>query len=77
LAVSTAVEQLVATCTGKRKEKTKQSEEKQTRVLLSHPVFSQDPQASIPVNSKVPPPSIEPKQPASHPQYQRANFLKR
>ena len=59
LAVSTAVQQLVATCTGRRKEATKQSEEKQTRVLLSHPVFYQDPQASLPVTFKVPPPSNE------------------
>ena len=64
LAVSTAVEQLVSAFAGRSKVETKQSEEKQTRVLLSNTALSQDPQTAIPVNSEVPPPSIEPRQPA-------------
>ncbi len=63
LAVSAAVEQLVAASVGRSQEQTTQPEEKQRRVLLSNPVFPQDPQPSRPVNSEVQPPSIEPRQP--------------
>lgn len=63
LTIAAAVEQLVAASAGRSKEKPERSEEKQTRVLLSDPAFSQDPQSSIPLKSEVPPSSIEPKQP--------------
>lgn len=64
LAVSAAVAQLVSASVGKSKGETQQSAEKQTRVLLSNPAFSQDPQISSPLKSEVPSPSIEPRQPA-------------
>lgn len=64
LALSVAVEQVIAASVGRSKEQTKQPESKQTTVLLSSPVFSQDPQTAIPVSSEVPPPSGEPIQPA-------------
>jgi flagellar biosynthesis protein FlhG len=63
LAVSAAVEQLVSASAGRSIEETKHSEGKGKRVLLSNPVFSQDPQASLSQKSKVPSPSIEPRQP--------------
>lgn len=63
LAVSAAVEQLISASVGRSKEEAQQPEEKQTRVLLSNPACSQDPQASSPLKPEVPPPSIEPKQP--------------
>lgn len=64
LAVSAAVEQLVSASVGRSKEETKQPEEKQTRVLLSNPAFSQDSQACRPLKSEVPPPPLEPRHPA-------------
>ncbi|TKB89267.1 MAG: MinD/ParA family protein [Nitrospira sp.] len=64
LAVSAAVEQLVAASVSRSQEQTTQPEEKQRRVLLSNPVFPQDSQASMPVNSEVQSSSIEPRQPA-------------
>lgn len=64
VAVSAAVEQLVAASVGRSQEQPTQPEEKQRRILLSNPVFSQDPPASVPVNFEVQPPSIEPRQPA-------------
>lgn len=64
LAISAAVEQLVSVSAGRSKEETKESEEKQTRVLLSSPALSQAPQTAIPMNSEVPPLPIEPRQPA-------------
>ncbi len=64
LVMSAAVEQLISVSAGRSKEDIKQPEEKQTRVLLSNPVFSPDPQAALPLKSEVPPASIEPRQPA-------------
>jgi flagellar biosynthesis protein FlhG len=63
LAVSAAVEQLVSASVGRSIEETKQSEGKETRVLLSHPVSSQDPQASLPLKSEDPSPLIESRHP--------------
>jgi flagellar biosynthesis protein FlhG len=64
LAVSAAVEQLVLVSAGRSNEQMKQPEEKRTRVLLSNPVFSQAPQASLSMKSEVLLPSSEPVQPA-------------
>ncbi len=64
LAVSAAVEQLISASAARSKEQKTQREEKQTRVLLSTPTCSQDPQAACPLPSNLPPPSIEPRQPA-------------
>ena len=75
LAVSAAVEQLVAASAGRSQEQTKQLEEKQTRVLLSIPTCSQDPQASIPLKSDLPSPSIEPRQSACASTIQNPNRL--
>ena len=61
LAVSTAVEQLIAASAGRSEEETKQPEERQTRVLLSKPACLQDPQTSLSLKMEVPPPSIEPR----------------
>ncbi|MFY4731000.1 P-loop NTPase [Nitrospira sp. BLG_2] len=55
LAMAAAVEQLVAASAGGSKEKTKQSEEKQTRVLLSNPAFTQDSHDSLALRPEVPP----------------------
>ncbi|TKB78690.1 MAG: MinD/ParA family protein [Nitrospira sp.] len=63
LAVSAAVEQVISASAVRRKEQTTQREEKQTRVLLSTPTCSQVSQASSPLQSNLPLPSIEPKQP--------------
>ncbi|HWF60784.1 MAG TPA: P-loop NTPase [Nitrospira sp.] len=63
LAVSAAVEQLVSVSADKSEEEAKQPEKKQTRVLISNPTFSQDPQASTPLKPEVQPPSIEPRPP--------------
>ncbi|BFU91527.1 MAG: ATP-binding protein [Nitrospira sp.] len=63
LAVSAAVEQLVSASADKSKTEAKEPEKKQTRVLLSNPTYSQDPQASTPLKPEVQPPSIEPRSP--------------
>ncbi|CUS36550.1 P-loop NTPase [Candidatus Nitrospira nitrificans] len=74
-AVSAAVEQFIDTLTDKSKGETRQSDEKQTRVLLSNPVFSHDSQTALPLKSEVPPPSIEPRQPAGASTIQNTNGL--
>jgi len=62
--VSAAIEQLILASAGKSEEKTEQSEEKQTRILLSNPTVALDSQASLSLKSEVPPASIEPRQQA-------------
>ncbi|TKB65987.1 MAG: MinD/ParA family protein [Nitrospira sp.] len=65
LAISDVVEQLVATRIRNHIEQTKQTEEKQIRVLLSNPTSSKEPLTSIAEQSDIPPPSPEPRQPTS------------
>lgn len=62
--VAAAVEQLVLTSAGRSKKKTEQSEEKQTRVLLSNPTLAKDSQVPLAQKPDVTPASIEPRQPA-------------
>ncbi|MBX3326837.1 MAG: P-loop NTPase [Nitrospira sp.] len=64
--ISAAVEQLVAAFADRSKEEAEQPKEKQIRVLPANLTFPQDPQTSIPLPLKpdVPPPPIEPRQPA-------------
>jgi flagellar biosynthesis protein FlhG len=64
LAISATVERLIAASAVKSAEETTQAEVKQTRILLSNPVLSADSQIPIPQESEIPPPSIEPPQPA-------------
>jgi flagellar biosynthesis protein FlhG len=64
LALSAAVEQLVSASVGRSKEESKQSEVKETRVSLSNPAFSQDPQVPLPLKSEVLSASIAPRQSA-------------
>ncbi|MBX3330369.1 MAG: P-loop NTPase [Nitrospira sp.] len=63
LVMSAAVDQLISASVGRSIEETRQSEGKETRVLLSNPAFSHDPQASLSQKPEVPSPSIEPTQP--------------
>lgn len=63
LAVAAAVERVVAESGVRSRAETEQSEE-QTRVLLSNEAFAKVPQASLPLKSEAPPPSIGPGQPA-------------
>lgn len=64
VAISTAVERLVAECTSRSKEEMNQPEEKQTRVRLSNPAWSKDSCTACPVQSEASPHTIEPRQPA-------------